>query len=225
MEPVFMSNQKRVVSVLFSAAIIAGIFPIAAVEVEKSADNEMINGLNPQTLNTLADRLKKDPKAGQATFYSDTKWTTGMKSITSFTKYKIDGEVKGANTRKFVLQGDEMSEISGTDTMPGAIEEMMYAVGTCIVAAANANAAVMGVKLSKIDVALESDIDMHGLMGVSSDVRPGVLDFRTIITIGGDADEATLKKIAMKGYSFSPVSDTVRHGTTKAPPPVIIIEK
>lgn len=190
-----------------------------------STNANMINGLNRNTLSTLAERLKADPLSGRATFYSDTSWKGGMKSSTTISKYKIDGVVKGNNTRKFTFQGDEMTELSGTDSMPGAIEEMMYAVGTCIVAAANANAVMMGVKLNKIDVSLESDIDIHGLMGLDPNVRPGVLDFRTTITIDGDADEATLKKIAMKGYEFSPVSDTVRNGTTKAEPPKIIVGK
>lgn len=97
----------------------------------------------------MAENLKKDPKAGKATFYSDTQWTGGMKSLTNFSAYKIDGNMKKSKERKFTLYGDEMLELGGTDTVPGAIEEMMYAVGTCIVAAANANAAVMGVKLTR----------------------------------------------------------------------------
>ena len=42
----------------------------------------------------------------------------------------------------------------------------MYAMNTCVIAAANANAALMGVKLTQLEVALESDIDLHGLFAL-----------------------------------------------------------
>lgn len=203
-----------------------GISAVASAQpMNEKGKEEMVNGINKKTLEKLAENLKENPNAGKATFYSDTKWLSGMKSISNFSAYKIDGEMKKAKERKLSLQGDEMTELGGTDTVPGAVEEMMYATGTCIVAAANANAVMMGVKLSKIEVALESDIDMHGLMGLDPNVRPGVLNFRTIITIAGDADDQTLKTIAMNGYNFSPVSDTVRKGVTVAVPPKIIIQK
>jgi len=191
---------------------------------KKTEEQGLVNGLDAQKLNELADQLKKDPQAGRATFFSETKWSGGMKSVSTFSKYEIDGQVK-KHARTLILNGDEMAELSGTDTVPGAVEEMMYAVGTCIVAAANANAAVSGVKLTKLEVSLESDIDMHGLMGLDPKVRPGLLDFRTKITIAGDADEETLKKIALSGYNLSPVSDTVRNGVTHVEPPQIVVEK
>jgi len=211
--------------VLSGAALVLPCMVEGANAQEQMSENEVVNGLNTKTLRDLAESLKKDQSSGRATFYSDTEWQTGMKSLTTISGYKIDGKMKKSQERKFALQGDEMNEISGTDTAPGAVEEMMYAVGTCIAAAANANAAMMGVKLSKIEVALESDIDIHGLMGLDPKVRPGILDFRTTITIAGNADEAKLKEIAMKGYQLSPVSDTVRNGVAHAVPPKIIITK
>jgi uncharacterized OsmC-like protein len=201
------------------------LFQLVEGANQSKTSESNINGLNTKPLKDLADQLKKNPQAGKATFYTHTDWDTGMKSVTKITGYKIDGQMKKAKERVFTLVGDEMTEIAGTDTAPGAIEEMMYAVGTCIVAATNANAALQGVKLSKIQVALESDIDMHGLMGIEPKVRPGVLDFRTTITIAGNADDATLKKLAMKGFETSPVSDTVRKGSTRAAAPKIIIVK
>jgi uncharacterized OsmC-like protein len=220
MEDLRMANKSWL-----ACAFLGMAFTTATHLNGKTDDSSTINGVNRNTLKSLSDSLKKDSKAGKATFYSDTKWLDGMRSSTTFSRYTIDGKSKGGNIRSFVLQGDEMSELGGTDSVPGAVEEMMYAVGTCIVAAANANAVMQGVKLTKIEVSLESDIDIHGLMGLDPKVRPGVLDFRTSITIAGDSDEATLKKIAMSGYKFSPVSDTVQHGVTKAEPPKIIVIK
>lgn len=108
---------------------------------------------------------------------------------------------------EFVLLGDEGVELNGTDTAPGAVEEMMYALGTCIIAAGNANAALMGVELTQFDVDLESDLD----------VRPGVLELRANITISGDAEPSTLREIANLGLQYSPVSESLQHGINVVP--------
>lgn len=184
----------------------------------------LINGLDTKKLHDLEVDLKEHPESGKAIFFSNTRWKGGMKSITTFSEYEIDGKFIGKE-RKFTLSGDGLKEMGGEDTSPGAIEELMYAVGTCIVTSANANAALMGVKLSKIEVELESSIDMHGLMGLDSKVPSGVLDFKTTIKIAGDASEEILRKIAIRGYLLSPVSDTVRNGVLLTEPLKIVVEK
>jgi uncharacterized OsmC-like protein len=140
-----------------------------------------------------------------------------MRSFSGFSGYSIDGKMVHEKTRQFVLLGDESVELSGTDTAPGAVEELMYALATCVIAAANANAALMGVKLTRLDVDIESDLDLHGLFALDPNVRPGVTNMRMEITIAGDSDEETLKKIAMLGYQYSPVSDTTRNGVKFSP--------
>jgi len=201
------------------------IFVIASVTLCTTAKityaQNTVNGLNTDALSDLIGMLKEDPSKGQVTFYSNSAWQTGMRSFTTFSGYKIDGTMYHTNERQFVMLGDEGVELSGSDAAAGAVEELMYAMGTCIIAAANANAALMGVKLSEFNVTMESDIDLHGLFALDPDVRPGILELRVKITVGGDSDDETLKKIAMLGYNFSPVSNSVREGVTAVPEVVI----
>ncbi len=181
----------------------------------------IVNGLNTTALSGLVDMLKENADAGRVTFYSNSKWQDGMRAFTSFSGYKIDGVMLHENERYFVLLGDEGVELSGTDAAAGAIEELMYALGTCIIAAGNANAALMGVELTRFELALESDLDLHGLFALDPEVRPGILEMRAKITIAGDADEETLRKIAMLGYEYSPVSNSVRMGVSVKPEVVV----
>lgn len=64
---------------------------------------------------------------------------------------------------------------------------------------------------------LEADLDLHGLFAIDDNVRPGLNEVRAHFTIAGDADEETLTKIAMLGYRYSPVSETVRNGISFTP--------
>ena len=182
-----------------------------------TASTVMVNGLDTEALGGVVKMLEENPDKGRVTFFSNTRWQDGMRAFTVFNGYKVDGEMRHQKTRTFVLLGDEGAELSGTDTAPGAVEEMMYALGTCIIAAANANAALMGVKLDRLELSLESDLDLHGLFAVDEAVRAGVQELRANIIISGDADKETLQKIAMSGYLYSPVSETLRNGISFTP--------
>jgi uncharacterized OsmC-like protein len=177
----------------------------------------VVNGLNTAQLSGLINALKENEDAGRVTFFSRSRWQDGMRAFTTFTGYEIDGELHHEETREFTLLGDEGVELSGTDTAPGAVEELMYALGTCIIAAGNANAALRGITLSRFDVELESDLDLHGLFALNPDVRAGILEMRSKITIAGDADEEALREIAMLGFQYSPVSESIRNGITVKP--------
>jgi uncharacterized OsmC-like protein len=209
--------------IFLSVVVFLGWIPAGYSENEEAQTATIVNGLNATALNGLIDTMKKNPDKGRVTFYSKSRWQDGMRSFTGFTGYKIDGAMVHEKTRQFVLLGDEAVELSGTDAAPGAVEELMYAVSTCVIAAANMNAALMGVKLTRLDVDIESDLDLHGLLALDPNVRAGVTNMRMGITIAGDADEETLKKIATLGYEYSPVSETTRNGIKFTP--VITVAK
>lgn len=205
---------------IFAVALALGLCtagPAAAQTEAPAPEPVVVNGLNTTQLGGLIDMLKENEDAGRVTFFSRSRWQDGMRALTTFTGYEIDGQLHHENTRKFTLLGDEGVELSGTDAAPGAVEELMYALGTCIIAAGNANAALRGITLTQFDVDLESDIDLHGLFGLDPEVRAGILELRADITIAGDADDEMLKKIAMLGFEFSPVSESIRNGVSVKP--------
>lgn len=191
--------------------------PVAAQTPSAEPEPVVVNGLNTTQLGGLIGALKQNKDAGRVTFFSRSRWQDGMRAFTTFTGYEIDGELHHENTREFTLLGDEGVELSGTDAAPGAVEELMYALGTCIIAAGNANAALRGIELSRFDVELESDLDLHGLFALDPEVRAGILEMRSKITIAGDADDATLREIAMLGFEYSPVSESIRNGVSVKP--------
>lgn len=211
-------SKYRITNILVIPVLIIMISGLPSVTnaEQRALSDGYVNGLSTAALGGVVDNLKKDPKSGRVTFYSTSVWQNGMRAFTSFGGYSIDGNVVHEG-RRFILLGDESVELSGTDSAPGAIEELMYALGTCIIASTNANAALMGVKLNRLNVRLESDLDIHGLFAVDAKVRPGILNIRAEVTIGGDADAATLEKIAMLGYKYSPVSETIRNGINFIP--------
>lgn len=191
--------------------------PAAGQSADDATGSTVVNGLDTEQLGGVIGMLEENEDAGRVTFFSRTRWQNGMRAFTTFTGYEIDGELHHENSRQFTLLGDEGVELSGTDTAPGAVEELMYALGTCIVAAGNANAALRGIELTRFDVDLESDIDLHGLFALDPEVRPGILELRADIRIAGDGSEEQLREIAELGFQYSPVSESIRNGVNVVP--------
>jgi uncharacterized OsmC-like protein len=176
-----------------------------------------LNGLITEALNGLVGLLKDNPQGGRVTFQTNTVWQDGARAFTHAKGYKIDGQMQHQDERQFVVLSDEPIELSGTDTTIGPVEALMYAVGSCIAATTNSNAAQMSVRLDRLEVALESDVNLHGMFDLDHDVRPGISSLRVHITIAGDADQETLRKIAQRGYQFSPVRESVANGVEIQP--------
>lgn len=181
------------------------------------AESIVTNGLSPGALNELIDVLRAHPESGRVTFLADSTWQDGARVFNSVTGYRIDGQLHHADERKFVVLIDEPVELTGTDAAPGPVEHLMHALGSCMAATISANAALQGVRLTRLEVALESDLDLHGFFGLDEHVRPGIGALRAKITIAGDADANTLRQIARRGYQYSPVRDSVENGVTLRP--------
>lgn len=188
---------------------------------DTKSKSEFINGIDLKKLNDIIKKLKEDPASGYMTFSSVTIGQGGTRSLTIFTGYEIEGRVK--ETKKVKLQGEDFPELGGGDLVPVDIEEMMGAVGASVIAVTSLRAALQGIELSRIEVSLEGDLDLVGSMEIDVHKRPGISDFRVEILIAGNADEATLKKIALAGWQFSPVADTVRSGVSTVEIPKVII--
>jgi uncharacterized OsmC-like protein len=176
------------------------------------------NGFELNTLGGLVDHLRQHPDGGRATFTSRTRWENGTPGVsTRLAEYAIDGTIHHEDEREHFLRTDEYVELGSTDTAPGPAEMMMAAMGSCITTTARAYAAVKGLDLTRIDVAVDGDLNMQGMFGLDATARPGMDELRVSITIEGDADADALREVALLGYRFSPVKDSVQNGVPVKP--------
>ncbi len=176
--------------------------------------SDVVNGLDTNRLGGLAEALKGNPRAGHVTFATNSRWQDGARVHTGIAGFAVDGETAHADTRRFVLLSDEPTELAGSDAAAGPAEQLMHAVASCGAAAINANAAFMDVPLDRLEIALEGDVDLHGILALDPAVRPGFSELRASISIAGQADDATLREIASRGVAFSPMRDSVEQGVS-----------
>lgn len=183
-----------------------------------AAAADVLNGFDTATLGALFETLEQNPEGGHGTFSTRTRWRDGDDRVsTRMTGYEIDGDRFHHREREHVVETDELREIGSTDTASSPGELLLSAVGSCITATTRAYAASKGIRLTHVDVALEGDAKFHGMFGLDASVRPGMSQLRATIRVAGDADEEALREVALLGYQFSPVRETVHNGAPVTP--------
>ncbi len=193
----------------------------ARSEADRSRDpaaSAVLNGFETTTLAALYETLEQHPEAGRATFSTHTRWGDGDDRVaTRLSGYEVDDERLHENEREHLVETDELREIGSTDTASSPGELLMAAVGSCITATTRAYAASKGIRLGHVEVALEGDMKLQGMFGLDAAVRPGLSELRATIRIAGEADEEALREVALLGYQFSPVRDSVHRGVPVKP--------
>lgn len=185
--------------------------------IKERTEQNFENGFNVTALGGLVNVLKENPQGGKVTFISTSRWLDRAKVVSSFSGYKIDGQMQHETERSFEMLSDEPAEFGATDTAPAPPEQLLAAIGSCIAATGNAYAALSGIRLSRFDISLESDLDLHGMFALDKEVRPGISEIRARIIVEGDAEEEELREIAKLGYKYSLVRDTVENGVRIEP--------
>ena len=95
-------------------------------------------------------------------------------------------------------------------------ELLLGALSACLTAGIGNIASMRQVKLESVDVIVEGDIDLNGILGIDPQTRNGFQGVRVLVAIKGDADDATLEKIVHQSVARSAVFDVMTNGVPVA---------
>jgi uncharacterized OsmC-like protein len=109
---------------------------------------------------------------------------------------------------------DEPPHLLGDDTAPNPSEASLASLGACLSVGVHANAVARGIKLTRLEIHLEGDINVTAVWGVG-DLDPakhlGFSDIRVKIEVEGDASPAELDDLVAHANVWSPVANTMRN--------------
>jgi uncharacterized OsmC-like protein len=100
----------------------------------------------------------------------------------------------------------------GGDEAPTPVEFLLHGLAACITAGIANIAAARGVTLTEVTSRIEGDIDLLGLLGLSSEVRNGYERIRATFDIKGDAPAEKLREIVAQSRARSAVFDVLTNG-------------
>lgn len=170
-----------------------------------------INGVNVDRLVSTIEAIKENPGLAEFKFRAETEWVEGGHTRTQIQGFYGAGAEDTSRAEPFYLEGDEPPVLLGDNVGPNAVETVLHALASCLAVGFVYNAAAQGIKVDALDFKLEGEIDLHGFLGLSDDVRPGYKNISVVYRVESDAPREKIVELCEYVQRTSPVLDLIRN--------------
>lgn len=106
---------------------------------------------------------------------------------------------------------DEPAALGGADKAANPVEYALASLGSCQAITYRVWAAQLGVKLDKVKIDIDGDIDLRGFFGLDDRIRAGFNAVRIRVTLAGPESEARYDELAQAVDAHCPVLDLFRN--------------
>jgi len=171
----------------------------------------------------LVETISKKPQVATSVFRAS--------SFSETASFAVRSQIRGFST---VM--DEPLELGGSDSGPNPVEMLLAALGGCQEIVYRAYAAVMGLKIERIEVHAKGYLDLRGLLNLE-DVPSGFSQVSFTTKIISDEPEEKIRELAEMVEKHCPVMDSlmreipvagkvevVKGNQTSEPPKVVLSE-
>jgi len=173
--------------------------------------HESLNGVDVAQLVETVGAIQADPTLATFRFRAANTWLSGGQSRTAIHGFWGAGAEDTSREQPFLLEGDEPPVLLGTNHAPNAVEAVLHALASCLSVGFAYNAAAQGITVRSVELDLEGELDLHGFLGLSPDVRPGYSEVRVTYRIDADAPDAKVDELCAYVQRTSPVLDILRN--------------
>jgi uncharacterized OsmC-like protein len=170
---------------------------------------DQMNDVNVDAMKQLDKTLRENPALARRTVRVKSSWLRGTKTLIEIGEHQAQGARVTPKTRRFVVTADAPPGLGGVDAGPAAVEALLAALAACLTSGIAANAALFEVPLDAVDIDMEADIDLRGLLGHDRSVRNGFSDIRYNVTIQSPAPEDKVRRCKETIDRKSPVLEAL----------------
>jgi uncharacterized OsmC-like protein len=167
------------------------------------------NGVNVDRLIATINAIKDNPGLARFHFRATNEWVSGGHSHTSIQSFYGAGGEDTSRAKPFLLEGDEPPVLLGSNAGPNAVEAVLHALASCLAVGFVYNAAAQGIRVDSLEFDLEGEIDLHGFLGLSDQIRPGYQNIRLSYRVKSDAPRQKLEELCEYVQKTSPVLDII----------------
>jgi uncharacterized OsmC-like protein len=168
------------------------------------------NGVDTATLFATRDAIKSDPGLAKFQFRATNRWISGAHSESTILGFS-GARQEMTHAAAYFPTADHPAVLVGQDKGPAPVEFLLHALAACLTAGIANVAAARGIKLTEVTSAVEGDIDLLGVLGLSDEVRNGYQQIRVTFNLKGD-DPEKLRQVAEQSRKRSAVYDVLTHG-------------
>jgi uncharacterized OsmC-like protein len=182
-----------------------------AQATETRRERVPLNGVDTPTLFATINAVAGQPELAKFTFRASNRWMRGTHRRTRIESFSGAG---GEHTHigNVPYDADHPKVLVGQDKGPTPVEFLLHGLASCITAGIANVAAARGVTLTEVESIVEGNIDLRGILGLSSEVRNGYQQIVATFTIKGDAPPEKLREIVEQSKARSAVFDVLTNG-------------
>jgi uncharacterized OsmC-like protein len=170
---------------------------------------EQLNDVNVEKMKEFDGMVRANPALSKLTLKVTSTWHRGAKVLVTVGPVDALGNNLFPPTRRFVIMTDDPDVLGGVDSAPTPAETLLAALAGCVTSATAANAAMFGVPIDGLNIDMEADLDVRGLLGHDKSVRNGFSDIRYTVTIQSPAPEDKVRRCKETIDRKSAVRDTL----------------
>lgn len=163
--------------------------------------SDNLNGIDVAGLHAFVGAVKEDPKKGIVLFNVKTNWEGQTRTVATASEYTLGGQ---KHQRHFEIAADEPGELLGKNSAPNPQEVLMAALNACMSVGYIANAAAMGIKVEKLEIQTEGQLDLRGFLGIDESVKPGYEEVRYTVTLRTSAPKEQVEELHRLVMKTSP---------------------
>jgi uncharacterized OsmC-like protein len=168
----------------------------------------IVNGVDLDRLSATIDHVTAEPALARFQFRAGNHWIDGGYSRTTIKGFYGAGQEDTSRTEPFTVDTDEPPVLLGENRAPNTVEYVLHALAACLSGTVVYHAAARGMALDGLETTIYGDLDVHGFLGLDSNVRPGYEQIRVTLKVTGDFDDNQLAELASL-TRYSPVRDIV----------------
>ena len=175
------------------------------------ANGKTVNGVDLEPIGKFIEAVKAAPDTAHITFKASSSWAGGTRSNVTISEFLSNGGVASPTGRKFSLAVDEPHVLGGGDGAPNPVEYLAAGLCGCITAGIATNAEMFGIPLEKLEVSVDVDFDVIGLLAVDRSVPTGSTGIKYTVRLKGKdgVSRAQLEKCKSVIDGKSPVRNTL----------------
>ena len=170
------------------------------------------NGVNVQALLDARKALTEAPEAAKFQWRAKCEWVKGTHSRSTVEGFFGLGEEQ-KHKSTFTFDADHPEVFASEDHGATPVEIVLAGLASCLTAGIASVAQLREIQLRSVSATVEGGMDIQGILGMDSEVRPGFDGIKVTYKIDADATPDEIKAIVAQSQKRSAVFDVVTNPT------------
>ncbi len=177
-----------------------------------TATTPVDNGVNVQALLDARGALAEAPQAAQFKWRATCTWVKGTHSRSAVEGFFGLGEEQKHKTM-FTFDADHPEVFASEDHGATPVELVLAGLASCLTAGVASVAQLREIQLHSVKATLEGNMDIQGILGMDTDVRPGFDGIKVKFDIDADATPDEIRALVAQSQKRSAVFDVITNPT------------